>query len=81
MPITSLISNSEIKIDLPNIPERDIIKIQYCIVQLLNQRFFNIGNGKVIMYFKEGDLMEIWTEEKKWTRKKEELLTNNFKRV
>lgn len=68
MPIA--ISNTEIKIELPGIGEKDMLKIQSCIVQLLNQKFFNIEEGKITLNFKYGELKEVWVVERKWPRKK-----------
>jgi hypothetical protein len=68
-PITALVSNSEIKIDLPGINELEMAKIQDCIVRLLNEKFFNIESGKIILHFQEGNLREIWTVQRKWKRK------------
>lgn len=69
-PITALVSNSEIKIDLPNIGEVEMAKIQDCIVQLLNEKFFEIEKGKVILTFRYGWLTEVWLNQKKWPNKK-----------
>ena len=71
--ITALVSNSEIKIDLPGINELEMSKIQDCIVRLLEQKFFNIMQGKIIMHFKDGNLMEIWSVKQNWKRKKYEI--------
>ena len=67
--IQTIINKGEIKIEIPNLPPQEILKIQECIIGLLEQKFFNIMNGKVIMHFKDGNLMEVWTVEKKWRRK------------
>lgn len=68
--ITALISNSEIKIDLPGINELEMAKIQDCIVRLLEQKFFNIEKGKITLNFEYGFLKEIWIIERKWPKKK-----------
>lgn len=71
--ITALVSNSEIKIDLPGITEIEIAKIQDCIMRLLEQKFFNIEEGKITLNFKYGELKEIWVVQKKWPIKKHEV--------
>lgn len=68
--IQSLISNSEIKIELPGVSEMEMAKIQNCILQLLNQKFFNMEEGKITLQFKYGELKEVWVVEKKWPKKK-----------
>ena len=62
---------SVIKIELPGMGVEETAKINNCFVRLLDIKFFKKDfNGKIILQINEGNIMEIWYQNKIWQRKK-----------
>ena len=44
--------------------------ITQCFERIVNEKVFETKNGRVVLNFNNGTLMDIWREEKLWKRKK-----------